>query len=299
VLQDHRQAAASAAMEEEARATLLQAMELRIGIQAPPELLSGRLEYLQQAEIAGKMWAQFEAAAEAAGAAADSRHGKPLGAAAAGDTLGAAARFDEAAHGVYKGLLAAVMLLNSAAHQFQHGLEDATRRRSDLVGGRARIREAQVRDTRQPAHALASRLGAAGVRRACAMPCVCVPSVRVCRRSCARSAAWSRGSPRPMACWQRAAAPWKATRSMRGAQCSPRPPACASDASSPSVRVNTSPTSAALPPPLPPRFPAALRSRLLQAALSALAFLASLAARTCSWPPAAPCPHSLAAHTAS
>lgn len=132
-----RQAEAQSAVES---ATLLKAMELRIGIQAPPELLTGRQEFLQQADIAQKIWGQFENSANAAGVSSGSAKGQSAGC----KELDTAGKFDEAAHGVYKGLLATVMLLNSAAHQFQHGLDDISRRRGDLVGGRGRIREAQA-----------------------------------------------------------------------------------------------------------------------------------------------------------
>jgi hypothetical protein len=96
---------------------------------------------LQQADIAQKFWAQFENSAAAAGVSSSSA--KVHGAGCKG--LDTEANFDEAANGVCKGLLATVMLLNSAAHQFQHGLDDVARRRGDLIGGRSRIREAQAR----------------------------------------------------------------------------------------------------------------------------------------------------------
>lgn len=136
--QIHHEAEAQAGAES---ATLLKAMELRIGIQAPPELLTGRQEFLKQAEIGQKIWGQFESAASAAGVTNGSSKAPSAGCA----NLDTAAKFDEAAHGVYKGLLATVMLLNSAAHQFQHGLDDVARRRQDLVTGRGRIRESQAR----------------------------------------------------------------------------------------------------------------------------------------------------------
>lgn len=140
-LKQAQQACESEALAGAESATLLRAMELRIGIQAPPELLTGRQEFWQQADIAQKIWGQFESSASAAGVAI----GTAKSPAAGGNNLDTAAKFDEAAHGVYKGLLATVMLLNSAAHQFQHGLDDASKRRGDLVGGRNRIREAQAR----------------------------------------------------------------------------------------------------------------------------------------------------------
>lgn len=140
-LEEAKQQRDSEAQAGAESATLLKAMELRIGIQAPPELLTGRQEFLQQADIAQKIWGQFESSASAAGVNSGSSKAPHAGS----NDLDTAAKFDEAAHGVYKGLLATVMLLNSAAHQFQHGVDDASKRRGDIVGGRARIREAQVR----------------------------------------------------------------------------------------------------------------------------------------------------------